>query len=159
MAPDAPGRGQRRKMGCLDRFFGVSLPGILVRRAGLIVVLTVAMLVAAALSIGLVASIDYAPPRFFRRDHNLGLVYQIRDKYFPADGGVATLLGEAAGDENYEYGSAPQRGTGGYDETQWSSRCSDKVGRNGATCSGRHGAHATGICECIRSYMGLNVRY
>ena len=55
------------KMGCLDRFFGVSLPGILVRRAGLVVVLTVALLIAAAVSIGLVASVDYAPPRFFRR--------------------------------------------------------------------------------------------
>merc|ERR1719377_450 len=87
-------------MGCLDRFFGVSLPGVLVKRAGLVVVLTVALLFAAAVSIGLVAAVDYAPPRFFRRDHNLGLVYQIRDKYFPADGGVATLLGEAAGDEN-----------------------------------------------------------
>merc|ERR1719353_1803842 len=113
------------KMGCLDRFFGVSLPGVLVKRAGLVVVLTVALLIAAAVSIGLVAAVDYAPPRFFRRDHNLGLVYQIRDKYFPADGGVATLLGEAAGDENYEYGSATQRGTGGYDETQWSPQCSD----------------------------------
>ena len=46
------------KMGRLDRFFGVSLPGVLVKRAGLVVVLTVAMLVAAALSIGLVAAVD-----------------------------------------------------------------------------------------------------
>jgi len=144
------------KMGFLDRFFGVTLPGVLLKRAGLIVVLTLILLLAAAVSIGLVAFVSAEAPRFFRRDHNLGLVYQVRDKYFPADGGVATLLGEAAGDENYEYGSATQRGTGGYDDTQWSPQCADTVGTNGEVCSGNgRCAHATGRCTCNEPWLGL----
>ena len=124
-------------MGCLDRFFGVSLPGVLVKRAGLVVVLTVAMLVAAAVSIGLVAAVDYAPPRFFRRDHNLGLVYR---------GGRDVARGGRR--RQNEYGSATQLGTGGYDETQWSPQCSAMPGYG--KC-----AHTTGFCQCYGGYMGL----
>ena len=138
-------------MGCLDRFFGVSLPGVLVSARGWCHCRDVGGRRGEhrAGRDGLrAATLLPARPQPGPRLSNPGQI-------LPADG-AATLLGGAAGDENYEYGSATQRGTGGYDETQWSPQCAEKVGTNGEICSG-HGmcAHTTGYCNCGGLWEGL----